>query len=103
MIKIKFLNQENIFTGIECSGHSGYSQRGSDIICAGVSALMNALALGLDNIAEIVINRSKALMRVTWPVQESERIAILTHTIKESLEAIAKDNPKYVKIQSEVN
>ena len=64
---------------------------------------MNALALGLDNIAEIVINRSKALMRVTWPVQESERIAILTHTIKESLEALAKDNPKYVKIQSEVN
>ena len=64
---------------------------------------MNALVLGLEGAAEIIINRSEALMRVTWPVQESERIAILTHTIKESLEAIAKDNPKYVKIQSEVN
>ena len=106
MIKIKFvntnLNQENIFTGIECSGHSGYSQRGSDIICAGVSALMNALVLGLENIAEININRSAALMRVTWPVNESERIAILTHTIRNSLEAIANDNPRYVKIISEV-
>ena len=66
---------------------------------------MNALVLGLKDIAEIVIDNSKALMRVTWPVNESERIAVLTHTIRDSLEAIANDNPRYVKIiftQSEV-
>ena len=64
---------------------------------------MNALVLGLEGAAEIIINRSEALMRVTWPVQESERIAVLTHTIRDSLKAIARDNPRYVKIISEVN
>ncbi|MBQ9403345.1 MAG: ribosomal-processing cysteine protease Prp [Synergistaceae bacterium] len=103
MVKIKFFHQDNIFTGIECSGHSGYSHRGSDIICSGVSALMNALVLGLEDIAAITIDRSSALMRVVWPVNESQRLSLLTETIMRSLEMIAHENPRYVKIISEVN
>ncbi|MBQ7733261.1 MAG: ribosomal-processing cysteine protease Prp [Synergistaceae bacterium] len=102
MLKIKFFHQDRIFTGIECSGHSGYSHRGSDIICAGVSALMNALVLGLEDTADILVDRSEALMRVTWPVDESQGLSLLTDTVRKSLEMIAHDNPKYVKIISEV-
>lgn len=30
--------------GVEASGHSGYAKSGYDIVCAGVSALLNAFA-----------------------------------------------------------
>ena len=66
---------------------------------------MNALALGLGDVgvAEIFIDKSAALMRITWSAEESQGLSLLTDTIKKSLEMIAHDNPKYVKIISEVN
>ncbi len=41
MIEITFFqNQEQAFTGFDCSGHAEYADPGSDIVCAAVSALV---------------------------------------------------------------
>ena len=106
MIAVKLYYQDKTLTGIESRGHSGYSRRGSDIVCAAVSTLMQALALGLDDIANIKGVDIKAdervpVIRVTWPESEYERISLLTETITDSLKIIALENPKYVKISTE--
>ena len=41
MIKIAiYKNAENLITGFQISGHSGYAEAGSDIVCSAVSALV---------------------------------------------------------------
>ncbi len=94
-------------TGIESTGHSGQAEKGSDIVCAAVSVLMQSLILGIVKVAhvknvDLQIDDSVPLMRVTWPKYESKRLSLLTKTTAESLKVIASDNPKYVKVISEV-
>ncbi len=35
-----FQNRNQEFIGFECSGHAGYASRGSDVVCAGISILV---------------------------------------------------------------
>lgn len=43
MIKVKTTLCDNKFVGIEIKGHANFAKKGSDIVCAGVSALGFAL------------------------------------------------------------
>ena len=106
MVTVKLLYQDKSLTGIECRGHSGYSRRGSDIVCAAVSTLMQALILGLEDIAhvqslEVQADENIPLIRVTWPEPEHANIYLLTDTAAESLRQIARENPRHVKILTE--
>ncbi|MCQ2462010.1 MAG: ribosomal-processing cysteine protease Prp [Clostridia bacterium] len=38
MTKVRFFSEKGLLTGFEISGHSGYADEGSDIICAGISS-----------------------------------------------------------------
>ncbi len=38
MIKVTFYKSNDVLTGFNIKGHSGYAERGSDIICASVSS-----------------------------------------------------------------
>ena len=106
MIEVKLSYQGKILTGIESKGHSGFSQRGSDVICAGVSALMHALILGIEDIAGVKckalhVNDKAPLISIELEKNDAEKLSLLLLTIKASLKQIALENPKYVKIISE--
>ena len=106
MIAVKLTYQDKTLTGIESKGHSGSAPAGRDIICAAVSTLMQAMILGLEDIAQVHGLNVKAdervpLMRAAWPSSEQERISLLTETAAASLKQIARENPKYVKILTE--
>jgi len=52
MIKVKvFSNDNGSISGLEVSGHAGFASYGYDIVCAGVSALVETCVLGLERIA----------------------------------------------------
>ena len=38
MTKAKFFYEKNLFSRLEISGHSGYAEYGSDIVCSGISS-----------------------------------------------------------------
>ncbi|MBQ7152157.1 MAG: ribosomal-processing cysteine protease Prp [Synergistaceae bacterium] len=108
MIALRFFYQDKNLVGIESKGHSGYADRGRDIICAAVSVLMQSLLLGLTEIAKaekinFSVEKKTPLIKISWPpeVQASEKFSLLIQTIAESLKIIAADNPKHVKIFSE--
>ena len=106
MVIVRLTYQDKILTGIESKGHSGFARSGRDIVCAAVSALMQSLILGLEDIAQVQGLNVEAdervpLMRAAWPSSEQERIALLTETTAEALKVIARDNPKHVKIITE--
>ncbi len=106
MTNITFTFQNKILTGIRAQGHSGYAEKGSDIICAAVSTLMQALLLGIMDVAKIPsvtarIDDEKILISVSWLAKYSSKIQILTHTIEKSLRQIASENSGYIKISEE--
>ena len=106
MIEVKLTYQDKILIGISSRGHSGYSEKGSDIICASVSVLMQSLVFGLHDIAKIdglvcQINDKIPLISITWPKKFASKISLLTKTVSESLRQIAEQNSDYIKIIEE--
>ena len=106
MIETTFFYQKENLIGIESKGHSGYSERGSDIVCAAVSVLMQALLLGLSEIAKIKdlkikIDDEIPLIKISWPPEQNEKISLLTATTAQSLKIIANENSDYMKIRTE--
>ena len=58
MTRVEFFDQDGRISGFCCSGHSGYAEAGSDIVCAGASALMCALAGALDTLGAQGVQRT---------------------------------------------
>ena len=40
MTRIDLFRHDGVYCGMRCSGHSGFSEAGSDIVCAAVSTLV---------------------------------------------------------------
>ncbi len=108
MTKISLKSDELFFcSGISVSGHSGYADEGSDIVCAYISSacelLMSILidSMGLD--IETEINAEKA--SITLSVSVTEKNISAKDTIKSvmngfllQMNELAKQYPKFVSI-----
>lgn len=101
MIKIKIYQKSNKIYGLECSGHSGYAEIGSDIVCSAVSSLVCACHLGFLEVANAKFehkqNDKNAYFKLILKQDNQIAEAILKTTVL-SLEQIAKDYKKYVAI-----
>lgn len=89
---------------ITVSGHSGYGVKGSDIVCAGISALIQALAIGLEEVLRLKNvesifrdNVEEPIISIRFPISD-EKAEILTKTVFLSLMEIAKAYPDNVRI-----
>ena len=80
MTRCEFFTADERITGFSVSGHSGYAEAGSDIVCAAVSALVT--------MAEATINDvcgAKAKVRVK---DEDARITLTLPAVCEEEEAV---------------
>ena len=41
---------------VECEGHSGYAEYGEDIVCAGISSIVQTALLGLMQVAGVAVD-----------------------------------------------
>lgn len=103
MTKIVYERDEFIITVI---GHAGFSEAGTDIVCAGVSALTRAMLGRVKGRTAwqpaYGVNKKKCIIRVhltpktkyaRWTARE------MLDTIWEGYRAIAKSYPDYVKLE----
>ena len=112
MINILVLkdNQNNI-KFIEATGHSGYAESGSDIVCSAVSTLMQSLAVGLTDVVKI---SPKIIIDETIPhicisllegltsnltKASAESVQTLMKTTVLSLKQVANEFSKHIKIK----
>ena len=83
---------------IYAEGHSGYGERGTDIVCASVSALLQSFALFCEKDRRVSISRfqmdeDKGLLRM-W-IYDPMRVAKNPlQMVKEGLEAIEDKYPE---------
>ena len=80
MTRCEFFTEDDRITGFSVSGHSGYAEAGSDIVCAAISATVT--------MAEAVINEvcgAKAKVRVK---EEDARITLMLPTSCDEEDAV---------------
>jgi len=110
MTEITINRKGTIVSGIEVSGHSGYAEEGSDIVCAALSTLMQTLDIGLDQVAGVGSfttqrNDVSGYMACRWDPSDSAYRAggqILVHSVVLAMKSIAGTYPENVHI-SEVD
>ena len=99
MIKVTFFTSDNGITGFESSGHSGYADEGSDIICAAVSSAVYMTVNTLTDIvrcqAKVNVSDGKMSFHVTTKLSEAQQIL---EGFKLHIEALAADYPNNIKV-----
>ena len=67
MTVLRVYRKGTLFTGFECEGHSGYSEEGSDIVCAAIStAVQYCINCGekIDRIPmQLTVDQERAFIR----------------------------------------
>ena len=107
MINIIMQKQGNNFKSFEISGHSGYSEVGSDIVCSAVSSLANnavvAICEVLDLKASVKVDEKKGYMKCVLPnvIDEKTRdiVNVILDSMQKSLSYIQNDYKKYIKLE----
>ena len=71
MTDIKITRKNNSIVEVTASGHTGYGESGEDIVCAGVSTLIQSALLGLLQVAKInvsyKVNEEKGSLSIVLP------------------------------------
>ena len=103
MTRVTLYWQGGLLRGVESRDHSGFAEKGYDVVCAAVSSLLHALLLGLSDVArvdglECEVDPEIPLIRILWPRERAEEISLLTRTVALSLREIGAGSPGYVDI-----
>ena len=108
MTKIKFVkNKDNNYIALEVSGHTGYAEYGKDILCASISSIACASALGITKVlkvnADVVKKDDEGLLKIQLPKKLNQRDYDKTNIIFETALVSFKDlmtgYNKYIKLE----
>ncbi len=101
MITIKIeRNEKQAVTGFNVEGHAQTAPHGQDIVCAGVSALIQTSVFGLERYLkrEITLQQTAANFAVRLVDAPDDRTQAILETMLLGLTEIAKLNPRNVRI-----
>lgn len=90
-------------SGFSVTGHSGYAQKGADIVCAGVSAVVQTTILGLQNVLGVDCSGQQAAgeLHCSLPAdlgEVAESANVLLETMMQGLTALSEAYADYVRI-----
>ncbi|MDO4291996.1 MAG: ribosomal-processing cysteine protease Prp [Eubacteriales bacterium] len=94
------------YRGFTCTGHAGYADSGSDIVCAAVSVLvintMNAIEAYASQRMEAVMGEEDGVIDVSFPDPVNDRTKLLLDTMVLGLTDIEKQyGKKYLRLKFE--
>lgn len=103
MVTISFGRDRNFhYNGFSCSGHADFAEHGSDIVCAGISALTQTVILALENLLqlkpEITSNQQSGDLSCTWTNSSDtiERSDFIVEALKLGLTEIQNLYPEFL-------
>ena len=108
MTRVEFFDHEGRISGFCCSGHSGYAEEGSDIVCAAVSTAVKLAECTINDVlgehAKTRVNEDEARITLTLPAayeQEEAVQAVLTGMML-TLMHWREQYPDYLEVVMEV-
>ena len=76
MTRCEFFTEGDRITGFSISGHSGYAEAGSDIVCAAISAVVTMAEATINDVcgakAKVRVKDEQARITLTLPVSCDE-------------------------------
>lgn len=105
MIKATFTAPNERITSFTMSGHANFAKKGSDIVCAGASAvsfgMLNAIMSLTDVKPEIKLGDSGYLSCVipeNLSEESEEKVQLLLNSLLISLQTLERDYGKYITV-----
>ena len=96
--------EDDRITGFSVSGHSGYAEHGSDIVCAAVSAVVTMAEATINDVcgakAKVRVKEDDARITLTLPAtcEEEESIQAVLAGLMVYLCTLRDDYPDYIEV-----
>ena len=104
MTKCEFFTQDERITGFSVSGHSGYAEAGSDIVCAAVSAVVSMAEATINDVcgakAKVRVKQDDARITLTLPAScdEEDAVQAVLAGMMLTLCSLRDDYPDYIEV-----
>ena len=101
MIEAIFTVTDKVIQGFEISGHSDYSEEGSDIICAAVSSAGYMTANTLTDVQSLAaeITEQDGLMKVSLSPKDAKAAEVVLNGFLLHLNALSEQYQDYIKVK----
>lgn len=104
MITSKFYIKNHEIIGFHVSGHAGYAEHGSDIICSAVSVLSMSIANGITEVLKIqpeIDIDEDGMLKLSLRKNSEEEISrseVLLRTMLINMQDLEKNYTDYIKV-----
>ena len=103
MTRVIIYQFENYISGFEISGHSGYSDEGSDIVCSAVSTASQMAVTGIKEVlkknAFVEISSGYLRLKLDKNDIQDEKVQFILESMKRTIKEISKEYSKFVKME----
>ena len=101
MTTVTFNCSGNLICGFTVSGHSGYAEEGSDIICSAVSSAVIMTANTITEIQHINadVTENDGFLSLNLSKEEAKKCEIILDGLKLHLTALSEQYKKYIKVK----
>jgi uncharacterized protein YsxB (DUF464 family) len=103
MVTVKFkVDRDSLYQGFTFTGHAGYAESGSDIVCAAISILSHTFMAGLETLVKLPLriqaDETNGYLDCSWVNQpdKAEWIQLLVETMRLGLSEIQTQYPDYI-------
>ena len=104
MTKCEFFTEGDRITGFSISGHSGYAEAGSDIVCAAVSTAVTMAEATINDVcgakAKVRVKGDNARVTLTLPAScdEEDAVQAVLAGMMLTLCSLRDDYPDYIEV-----
>ncbi len=104
MTRCEFFTEDDRITGFSVSGHSGYAEAGSDIVCAAISAIVAMAEATINEVcgakAKVRVKDEQARITLTLPTScdEEEAVQAVLSGMMLTLLSLREDYPDYIEV-----
>ena len=104
MTKCAFFTEGDRITGFSISGHSGYAEAGSDIVCAAITAVVTMAEATINDVcgakAKVRVKDADARITLTLPAScdEEESVQAVLAGMLLTLCSMRDDYPDYIEV-----
>ncbi len=104
MTRCEFFTEDDRITGFSVSGHSGYAEAGSDIVCAAISTAVTMAEATINDVcgakAKVRVKEEDARITLTLPTScdEEETVQAVLSGLMLTLISLREDYPDYIEV-----
>ncbi|MBO7184450.1 MAG: ribosomal-processing cysteine protease Prp [Oscillospiraceae bacterium] len=104
MTKCEFFTENDRITGFSVSGHSGYAEAGSDIVCAAISAVVTMAEATINDVcgakAKVRVKEEDARITLMLPAScdEEDTVQAVLSGMLVTLLSFKEDYPDYIEV-----